>query len=102
VFVVEEKGEIIAYAAFGFIWNLLHFEDCYVEPEHRRKGIATRLLLKRMGVAKRLGMKKVISDCDVGNKPAIRYHLKNGFKKCGYVEDYWDDEDSYVFSKEIK
>jgi RimJ/RimL family protein N-acetyltransferase len=52
-------------------------------------------------LAKKQGFGDLLSDCDVSNKASIAFHRNNGFKKVGYIKNYWDDEDSYVFSKKL-
>jgi RimJ/RimL family protein N-acetyltransferase len=42
-----------------------------------------------------------MSDTDVSNLWAIKFHLKCGFKKCGSIKKNRDNEDSYVFSMKI-
>ncbi len=99
--VVLINHEIIAILVWGTFWNKIHFQDIFVKDKYRRIGLATRLLKKATEIAKKQGFKEIMSDCDASNKIAISFHLRNGFKKCGYIKNYWDNENSYVFSKKI-
>jgi len=95
------RGEIVGYAFFDVVWNYMHLQASYVKPEYRRMGIGSAQLKRRIEIAKDLRLKKVLSDCDVDNKAAYSYHMKNGFKKCGYIKNLWDKTDSYVFSMDL-
>lgn len=95
------NGEIVGYAFFGVVWNYMHLESSYVDPRYRRMGIGSAQLARRIGIARKMGLRKVISDCDVGNKAAYAYHLKNGFRKCGYVRRLFGRADSFVLSRDL-
>jgi len=101
VFIVISNREIIAYLVYGILWNKIHVEDVFVKKEYRRHRIGSTLLKHIFEFAKKQGFRELISDCDVSNKVSIKYHLKNGFKKCGYIKNNWGKEDSYTFSKKI-
>jgi len=92
---------VIAFLVWETFWNKIHFQDIFVKDKYRRIGLATRLLKKATKIAKEQGFKEIMSDCDVSNKVAISFHLRNGFKKCGYIKNYWDNDSSYFFSKKI-
>lgn len=94
-------GRIVGYAFFGVVWNYMHLEASYVEPEYRKLGIGSAQLKKRVDIAKAMKLRKVVSDCAVGNRAAYEYHLRNGFKRCGYIRHLFGDEDSYILSKEL-
>lgn len=93
--------KIVAFAVWGNLWNKVHLQDIFVKEEYRRSGIGKNLIEKALETAKENGYKEVVSDCDVSNKASICFHLKNGFKKCGYIRNNWGNESSYVFSKKI-
>jgi ribosomal protein S18 acetylase RimI-like enzyme len=95
------NGKIIGYAFFGVVWNYMHLLASYVKPEYRKEGIGSAQMERRIEIAREMGLKKVLSDCDVDNKVAYKYHLKNGFVKCGYIKRLWDEEDSFVLSKDL-
>ena len=93
--------EVIAFLIWGTLWNKIHLQDIFVKNKYRKISLATRLLEKTTEIAKKQSFKEIMSDCDVSNKIAISFHLRNGFKKCGYIKNYWDNDNSYVFSKKI-
>jgi ribosomal protein S18 acetylase RimI-like enzyme len=95
-------GKIIGYAFFGVVWNYMHLLASYVKPEYRKQGIGSAQMERRIEIAREMGLKKVLSDCDVDNRVAYKYHIKNGFVRCGYIKRLWDEEDSFVLSKDLK
>lgn len=99
--VAETDRGIIAFIIWGNLWNKIHLQDIFVKEKYRRSGIGKNLIEKAIEIAKKNGQKEVISDCDVGNKASVFLHLKNGFKKCGYIKNNWGNENSYVFSRKI-
>ncbi|MDE1865356.1 MAG: GNAT family N-acetyltransferase [Candidatus Micrarchaeota archaeon] len=99
--VTEVNGKIIGYAFFGIVWNYMHLLASYVKPEYRKEGIGSAQMERRIEIAREMGLKKVLSDCDVDNKVAYKYHIKNGFVRCGYIKRLWDREDSFVLSKDL-
>ncbi len=44
----------------------MHLLASYVKPEYRKEGIGSAQMERRIGVAREMGLKKVLSDCDVG------------------------------------
>jgi len=99
--VAESDREIIAFVVWGNLWSKIHLQDIFVKEKYRRSGIGKSLIEKAIEIAKKNGHREIISDCDVGNKASVFFHLKNGFKKCGYIKNNWGSESSYVFSREI-
>jgi len=99
--VATKNLEVIAFLVWGTIWNKIHVQDIFVKEKYRKAGIGTKLMEFAIQTARKEGFKEVVSDCDVSNKMAISFHLNNGFKKCGYIKNNWDNEDSFVFSKKI-
>ncbi|MEM0372525.1 MAG: GNAT family N-acetyltransferase [archaeon] len=94
--------KVVAFVLFDETWNQIHLEDLYVEKKYRRNGIASRLINAIEEKYGKRGFKKIMSDLDTTNKISYKFHLKNGFKKVGFIKDLWGEKDSYVFSKSIR
>lgn len=58
--------------------------EVYVPPEHRRKGLATLLLQKAIGIAEEEGCCKVLCWSRFSNEIAHGLYGKVGFQKWGY------------------
>ncbi|KAI5197143.1 hypothetical protein E4T39_07439 [Aureobasidium subglaciale] len=83
--VIDDGSKIIATATMivdrKFIQNLTtvaHVEDVSVSASHQRKGLGLLLLKALEGIAKDIGVKKLILDC--GDKNVAFY------ERCGYTE----------------
>ena len=99
VLVVEANKKIVGYVVWGTLWNKIHIEDIFVEAEYRKRRLGTLLMGKAVETARKRGFKIAISDCGVGNIVSREFHMKNGFRDCGYIKKEWRNEDSYVFEK---
>lgn len=71
--------------------------------EHRRKGVAARLLEHILSEAKRRDYKRV--SLETGSMeafaPAHQLYFKFGFRPCGPFADYVEDPNSLFMTKEI-
>lgn len=94
-------GRVVAYCVWGRLWNKIHLQDIFVKEKCRRTGLASRLFENMKKIAKKQGIREIMSDCDIDNEASIGFHLKNGFKKCGYIKNNWARKDSLVFSMKI-
>ena len=89
--------------AFGGIWLMVdeaHITTFGVHPDHRRRGIARRLLLQLAEVALELGSARMTLEVRVGNEPAQRLYRSFGFNVTGRRVAYYSDdgEDALVMT----
>lgn len=101
VLVAIGAREVAAFLAWGTLWTKIHIEDIFVKEEYRKHGLGTMLIKRAMKVAKKRGFKEVTSDCGVANKISLKFHLRDGFRKCGYIRHEWGNEDSHIFSRKL-
>jgi len=89
-------GMIIAW----FIIDEVHIATLAVLPEHRRKGIARKLVSRVLQEAKNLGFNKVTLEVRAGNTPAQELYEQFGFKQAGIRRRYYKDnnEDAYIMN----
>lgn len=99
--VIIANNEIVAFRVWGRLWNKVHLEYVIVKESHRRLGLATLLLNKVIELSKEQGFEDILADCDIDNHASYQYLLKNGFKLCGNIKNYWDGVDSHVLSRKI-
>lgn len=79
-------------------------EDLMVPKEHRRKGIAMRLLKQFTKMSLKEQPKKqrlVLSSTDVSNTASIKLHLKMGFKKIGKLKGLHFGKDEVFFGYRV-
>lgn len=96
-----KNKEIVAFLSWGTLWTKIHIEDIFVKEEYRKHGLGTTLMKKAMEIAKKRGFKEVTRYCGVGNKVSLKFHLADGFKKCGRIRHEWGNEDSHIFSRKL-
>lgn len=85
--VVYGLDESEAVAAFGvdsndprFVIPSLTIQAVIVQPEYRRRGIATRILQAAIAHGKSLGLNRILIDVEPGNLAAQRLYAKSGFE----------------------
>ncbi len=101
--VAEADGEIV-----GFILGTV--QRAYearilalaVEPEWRRRGIASRLVNRFLETFERYGVKRITLEVRMSNQGALSLYEDLGFEKKGTLEGYYgDDEDAYVMARTL-
>jgi len=60
-----------------------------VKPEHRRKGIATKLLQALEAEFKQRGATTSTLEVDVKNQPALKLYQKSGYKTKTLIKNYY-------------
>jgi ribosomal protein S18 acetylase RimI-like enzyme len=89
-FLTDKKGIL-----YGYI------EYAAVAPEFKRCGVGSKLLEKRLKIARDMGAKYVLSDTAVGAKSSIKYHKKNGFRIILLAHYPTTNYYSYIFRKDL-
>ncbi len=88
ILVAESNGKLIGYIIFekqrdfpletAYKWAYVH--DLFVHSEHRRKGLATKLLQRTVKYLKASGAEYVMLGVRQNNEAAIKLYHKLGFK----------------------
>ena len=99
VLVAEADGLLVGFILFRIrtdmpLWTphrVAIIYDLYVRPGWRRKGIATKLVLRALEAMGRRGVDHVRVTALASNEPAIRLYRKLGFREYGIT-----------FSKELR
>jgi len=96
------KGKILI-GCCGYVYN----EDKYsiswtaVDPQYQKKGIGQKLLDKV--IEELIKMNAPCVYVETYEHPcffnAIRFYMKNGFRMCGYLENYLRDGSAYLYLK---
>jgi ribosomal protein S18 acetylase RimI-like enzyme len=71
--------------------------DLVVAPEHRRQGIATRLLQAGKEWACKAGLRSLMIETQTKNYPAICFLERQRFAFCGYNDHYYANQDIALF-----
>jgi len=83
---VTESADVAGWATFGAFRPWTGYRSTvehsvYVHPDHRRRGIATRLLTELIGEARRRGMHVMIGGASAENEDSILLHERLGFER---------------------
>jgi len=89
--VAEAGGTILGSIVVWLIVDELHIITISVHPEHRRKGVASRLLQTVIDEAVEQGAVSVTLEVRVGNHPAQQLYQAFGFKIVGRRTNYYAD-----------
>jgi GNAT superfamily N-acetyltransferase len=79
----DEEGAVVAFATFLIRGGVAELEDLFVDPEHRRRGIAEHLVLDISGRVRELGFDTLEV---TANPHAMGFYEHMGFVGCGLVE----------------
>ncbi len=102
IFIIEEENFPI-----GFEISYKENSDTYlwlmgVHPNHRRKGLGSKLIDIQTEVSREEGYSKIRIKTHDGHPEAIKLYLKNGFVKVGIDLDHWGiGKDAILFEKSI-
>lgn len=86
----NEKSDILGYVGLSFVLDEGYISNVAVSPEHRRQGVADRLIeeLKCRALEKELAF--LTLEVRAGNHAAISLYLKHGFKAVGTRRGYYN------------
>jgi ribosomal-protein-alanine N-acetyltransferase len=98
----DEGGELVAYAFASRYVDAWHVMNIAVTPEHRRQGIATRLLERLFEVTAADQRRGYTLEVRVSNHDAIRLYERLGFEARGIRRGYYTDnrEDALIMWRE--
>ncbi|MBR4152937.1 MAG: ribosomal protein S18-alanine N-acetyltransferase [Selenomonadaceae bacterium] len=99
--VCEHDGKIIACAGAEINSDTAEIESLAVDPEYRRQGIATILLIKLINAIKKRGATFIILEVRPSNKAAIELYKGFGFQIVEREKDYYLDEDAWIMAREF-
>jgi ribosomal-protein-alanine N-acetyltransferase len=98
--VARMDGRVVG---FGGIWLMVdeaHITTFGVHPDHRRRGVGRRLLLRLAELAIELGSARLTLEVRVSNEPAQALYRAFGFRVAGRRIAYYSDdgEDALVMT----
>lgn len=103
---VFSRGDmsIKGYGVFYHSADQAEVNSFAIASDHRRKGLATLLLKKAVGILKDGGAKKLFLEVRRSNEGAIRFYEKQRFLLSDVRRNFYDDpkEDALVMVKVLK
>lgn len=78
---VFDHHQMVAIAAASYDYHRtdIYFGPCGVLPEYRGRGLQRRLILVRIGLARKEGFARAISMTDTDNYPSANNFIRTGF-----------------------
>ncbi len=96
--VAFSEGTLVGYVVADGWADHDHLISIAVQPEQRRRGIAQQLFSSLE--ARLLEGRHMKLEVRIGNKAAIEFYKKNGFRNTGVYERYYSDgEDALLMEK---
>ncbi len=100
--VLEEKGEIVAYACASAVFEDSEIGVVAVAKEWRRQGLGKRLIAELCSRSKMRGAENMFLEVRVSNANALALYRNVGFEKFGVRKRYYPDgEDAFVMRKSL-
>ena len=104
VFIAVEDNKIIGILSFTKSWwkGADYLDEVVVHKNYRGRGIAAKLMLAFEKDAKRRKARRIFSSTQPLNRVSIKLQQKAGFRRCGYVDDMFEEgQRELIFSKKI-
>ncbi len=96
-YVFLDDNKPIGLISYSLIYDRIELEYIWVSFEHRKKGIASKLM-DRMFDEK---VSNITLEVNVNNVNAIKLYEKYGFKIVSIREKYYGDENAYLMIREM-
>jgi ribosomal-protein-alanine N-acetyltransferase len=95
----DHGGQVVGFASYWLVHDELHLLNLAAHPEHRRRGIGTRLMRHLIAVARGHGCRYITLEVRRGNHAAQALYQGHGFEPMGMRARYYSDgEDAIVMT----
>ena len=98
---VSPEGNVLGYVGMMYVLDEGYISNVAVSPEHRRQGIADKLIDRLCTICEGLSLSFVTLEVRAGNAPAIALYEKHGFRRVGLRKNYYErpKEDALLMTK---
>lgn len=100
-FVYELNKEVIGYIGFRAIDSNSEMMNFCMDPEYQGQGYGTEILNYSIDYLKNIGVSSILLEVRKSNKTAQAVYEKFGFKKSHIRKNYYQNEDAFVYMKEV-
>ncbi len=102
IYFIAFKNDLpIGYIGAEMLYDHADITAVTVDLDYRNKNIATLLLNKLIDTCKAQNFTAIFLEVRVSNLPAIRLYEKFGFKKINIRPNYYQNEDAYIYKKDL-
>lgn len=95
-YVVAEDDEVVGFGGVMVVGDEAHITNLLVSPDHRRKGIARRLMARLVRDAVAMGACHLTLEVRTGNEAARRLYHRFGLAPVGVRPGYYQGEDALI------
>lgn len=96
-YVYIEKNEPIGLISYSLIYDRIELEYIWTSFEHRKKGIASKLMDKMLEE----NSNNITLEVRTTNESAINLYKKYNFKIVSTRKNYYGNEDAYLMIREM-
>ena len=96
-YIFLKNNEPIGLISYSLIYDRIELEYIWVHIEHRKNGIASKL----MDMMINEDVKNITLEVNVDNNDAIKLYEKYGFKIASVREKYYGNNDAYLMIREM-
>ena len=98
---VSDDANVLGYVSMMYVLDEGYIANVAVSPEHRRKGIADKIINKLCLICDELELSFVTLEVRATNTAAISLYAKHGFEQVGRRKNYYDlpKEDAILMTK---
>ena len=98
---VSDDANVLGYVSMMYVLDEGYIANVAVSPEHRRKGIADKIINKLCLICEELELSFVTLEVRATNTAAISLYAKHGFEQVGRRKNYYDlpKEDAILMTK---
>jgi ribosomal-protein-alanine N-acetyltransferase len=90
--VLKSGDRVLGYSCTWIVDDELRINNIAVHPDHRRQGLARRLLWDALHEARGRGCRRATLEVRPSNGAALRLYRQNGFVQVGRRRNYYRDE----------
>jgi ribosomal-protein-alanine N-acetyltransferase len=96
-FLVAVRGDLVlGYAATSVSRHIAHLLSIAVRKSLRRKGVGSTLIYETIRLLKAMGISLIKLEVRKGNRDAIQFYERLGFKKIGFIPSYYEGGEEAV------
>ena len=96
-YIFLDNNEPVGLISYSLIYDRIELEYIWVHIEHRKKGIASKLMDMMINIE----AKNITLEVNVKNIDAIKLYEKYGFKVVSIRKKYYGNDDAYLMIREM-
>ena len=87
--VAKSETDVLGYCGCYLAQDEADITNVATAAKHRKKGVATKLLLKLFGICQQRQVEKIFLEVRESNESAINLYTKMGFEKIGIRKNFY-------------